>query len=140
MTSVKVGCARRQSKTTIIRRQVIDIPHEDGFPVPGDVGRARNDPVKAPNRLHGEIRGHADLGRLLDNSVQLLWGKQGERLMKACPAFTTGGVWGHGRCRVQRRDRLLNWHDGEWFDERTSQRAYRIVIGDALARVAPSSA
>src|SRR2546428_2828643 len=78
--------------------------------------------------------------RLLDNSVQLLWGKQGERLMKACPAFTTGGVWGHGRCRVQRRDRLLNWHDGEWFDERTSQRAYRIVIGDALARVAPSSA
>src|SRR6266852_2837420 len=140
MIVVQVGRDRRQSKTTIIRRQVIDIPHEDGFTVPGDVGRTRNDPVEAPNRLRGEIRGHADLCRLLDNLVHLLWGKQGERLMRARPAFTSSGVWGHGRCRVQRRDRLLNWHDGEWFDERTSQRAYRIVVRDARARVAPSSA
>ena|SRR5437660_6443734 len=107
MVVVQVGGDRVDSKSAVIQRQVIYIPHQNGLPIGLVISRAWSDPVEAPNRLRGELRGHGDLPRLLDNLIEHLRGKLRKRLMTSRATLerkpggrVDRGVWAYRRCRA----------------------------------------
>src|SRR6185503_18473616 len=63
VTVVHVGGDRGKTKPPVLRSrgQIVEVPHQHRFSIPGHVGGAWHKPVESPHWLQRKVRGHIDL-------------------------------------------------------------------------------
>src|SRR5712692_6747701 len=97
MAVVQVGRDGGQAEAAVLswRRQVVEIAHQDGFPVMRYISRAGTHPVIAPDGLHRQVGRHTDLRPPADESHTISSGQTATQ--------NSAGKPGASACALHRR-------------------------------------